>query len=1602
MYAVEWRALEVCKATGSWKMLAVGDGELSISCDWLASRATRAELAAKLESSTWAATVAAAATQRASLARSPLFALEVALMLVQAQASTTAAFSVWLLTAGAQLGRGGASNVAHAGPWGLARSAIAEASLPVKSIDWLGAVAIEVAASLGSELEAVVDERAVCVPRLGNAPDTVEHSASVTLGAHLITGGTGGLGLLTGRWLAFNGARSLVLVSRSGSLARDMASEREQLEQIKTIMLVRRGDTSETVYVQRLVSLANGRMTGLWHASGLLADGLLSNQTAEALAHVYAPKAHGAWMLQRACSAAMLRACALFSSVAALLGGAGQANYAAANSCLDALASHRRTRSQCGVGVQWGAWAEVGMASRGLASARVAAMEAASGIRRITLALGLGALHAAVRPRAASLVGVFPVQWQKMVGGNVVPAFLAVVVPRTSQRVAQGNSRAETALRAAGCEISLQTVLKIVRHTAGGGVDADAPLMEAGVDSLGAVELRNQLQGLAGDGVALSSTLMFDHPTARSVAVHLQGDRPAAALIGSAGGDAAGGCGRVDVEVAGVSMALPKGVSSAVAMREMSHCGCNLLSVVPAARWDVELVARSLHDFSADMQGRVRHGAFVCDAALFENSFFSISPAEASAMDPQQRQLLERGYTSLHAAGMSKATLLGSIIAVNVGQWASEYSSVIAGTRAASSVYSTTGYQCSVTCGRVSFTLGMQGPCASYDTACSASLVANHGSVRALQRVECSAALSAGVNMILDPSMMLTTATGGFTSVKGRSHTFDVRADGYARGEAIGAFACRLGKEDAVVWMVGSAVRQDGRSASLTAPNGQAQQGVLVASLSDAQLVPEEAVTLEAHGTGTALGDPIEAGSMAAIFLSQRPSTPYAVGSLKASSGHAEPGAGLAGAFKLFMQLNSEALSPNAQLRALNPHVGATLRSYTRCWLPTQVGELTNGELAALKNGGTSSYGYAGTIAHTTMLRHQQAVAAASGSAVLLAYRRGALPWSYIAASPTSARTHTYSLCWSPADAAVATLLSPCMFLTNECTMAAHPPPSMFSLWHKVALALTAISSACPIMHGVHLILTLAQQLIGLTPPSQLLILTSGGLAFEASYSSEAHGSTWGLARVLRLEHSALHTQNANVCHLVSSSAPLALSVTTPEAEAAWCGAEHAAARLRACGAPSVQDGVLTHGLNAITGGLGGLGLRAAALLAERGADTVLLASRSGRLTRDGQSLDVQLRSMRTIVLLLACDSADARDASEFISAHPPSGLLHAAGVGDKGLLVELEARRLQWMHASKAAGSWHLQCASATVPLRSRVLFSSVGSGLGNVGQASYASANAYLDAHGRSRRAVGMAACSVQWPLVGGAGMGAAAFAAMCGRQVTIAGLAGISLEEYATCLTVQLATVASMVLSVQMAHLSESRVLLDLADATQPRFSELVAQTKLDDVSDTPATPHADAAAGSGLASSLESIRPLERRAHVEASVVRVIRELTGESSASLTAETPLMEAGVDSLAATELSSRLSALTGVAFSPTLVFEQPTPGAIASHILEQTAGSVKDCTIPSAENVHVRLKPSASGRFVVAGALGQWSGNCDTENARVRFQRACGDALGSVPAAR
>ena len=815
----------------------------------------------------------------------------------------------------------------------------------------------------------------------------------------LLTGGTGGLGLLTARWLSQQGAYGVVLASRTGVLPvggdGSLAAECVELRVSAARVLTERcnaADASETCHLLsstwHKLSVAVG---GVWHAAGVLADGTLAHQGAASLRRVFGPKAHGAVTLQRACATSVLRSCALFASVAALLGGAGQANYSAANCCLDSHAVWRRTSGTAGVSVQWGAWAEIGMAAGGVVRERLQA----SGFGLIGLAHGLAALQVATAPQGASVIAVVPARWDVVLGSvGMVPAFLSVIVPQRSTCCAPDCETTRI--------LSLEAVLRMVRLTAGRHVDADAPMMESGVDSLGAVELRNLLQGVVHEAV-LPSTIVLDHPTARQLVSVLQPTATARRLVSEAVSvlvERPSLPGRTAVLIEGLSALLPGlgEVPDRVLPSRLAASGYNAIATVPSARWSLSALPHA----SDPIASCRRHGGFAEGVHLFDQQAFLVPPREASAMDPQQRLVLEHGYAALHSTGIERAALGGSLTGVFLGIATSEFGALLAALPAGASAYAATGSSRSIASGRVAYVLGLHGPCISYDTACSAALTACQAGLRALQRDECITGAVAGVNLMLTPGLSTAFAIAGMTSVRGRSLTFDARADGYARGEACGALVLRTDACADWAWRAlhGSVVRQDGRSASLTAPSGQAQQALLVAALADAGTTSHELALAEAHGTGTTLGDPIEAGALMESFIRGRGVESLPLAGVKASIGHAEAAAGMTGLLKIAVMLIGRWAAPNAQLRQINPHVKQTLYQSAGA-LPTQLAGIVKELPSAAGSliGGVSSFGYSGTIVHAVLSRergHDAAVSPAQLTPLVstLHLRRLAFAWN--------------------------------------------------------------------------------------------------------------------------------------------------------------------------------------------------------------------------------------------------------------------------------------------------------------------------------------------------------------------------------------------------------------------------------------------------------------------------------------------------------------------------------------------------------------------------------------------------------------------------------
>jgi len=352
--------------------------------------------------------------------------------------------------------------------------------------------------------------------------------------------------------------------------------------------------------------------------------------------------------------------------------------------------------------------------------------------------------------------------------------------------------------------------------------------------------------------------------------------------------------------IIGYAARLP-GASDADQYWDVLHDGRDAVSEVPQDRWDVN----EFFDPDVSAPGKVvtRRAAFVDDATGFDAPFFGVSAREANLMDPQHRMLLETAWRAVEHSGTSPTALANTRTGVFVGLSTHDYLGMASDELSYPEVdaYLAIGTAAAAGAGRISYRLGLQGPAVTVDTACSSSLVAIHQACQALRLGECDLALAGGANVLLSPATMITFSQSRMLAPDGKCKTFDASADGYVRGEGCGVIAIKR-LEDALrdgdrirAVIRGSAVNQDGASGGLTVPNGVAQQRVITEALERAGLTPGDIDYLEAHGTGTSLGDPIEVQAAAAALGKDRdPGRPLLIGSAKTNIGHLEAAAGIA------------------------------------------------------------------------------------------------------------------------------------------------------------------------------------------------------------------------------------------------------------------------------------------------------------------------------------------------------------------------------------------------------------------------------------------------------------------------------------------------------------------------------------------------------------------------------------------------------------------------------------------------------------------------------------------------------------------------------------
>lgn len=422
---------------------------------------------------------------------------------------------------------------------------------------------------------------------------------------------------------------------------------------------------------------------------------------------------------------------------------------------------------------------------------------------------------------------------------------------------------------------------------------------------------------------------------------------------------------RIPLAIVGMGCRLPGKVENPEEFWDLLSQGTDAVTEIPISRWDT----REFYDPNPATPGKMatRWGGFIDGAEQFDPKFFGIAPAEAVSMDPQQRLLLETSWEALEDAGVAPSRLAGSQTGVFVGICNGDYSQVaLSSPRDKISAYFAPGLSHAVAAGRISYVLGLQGPSMAVDTSCSASLVAVHLACQSLRLGECNAALAGGVNLILNPDITIALSQSRMMAPDGRCKAFSESADGFVRGEGCGMILLKrlpdaIRDRNRILAVIrGTACNQDGRSSGLTAPNGPSQEAVVSAALADAGLNPADVDYIEAHGTGTSLGDPIEAGALNAVFANRSKNAgPLRVGSVKTNLGHLESAAGIAGLMKLVLSIQYGKIPPNLHFEnpsrriewdRLPMHIPTKLEPWNR--------------RGRSRVGGVSSFGFSGTNAH--------------------------------------------------------------------------------------------------------------------------------------------------------------------------------------------------------------------------------------------------------------------------------------------------------------------------------------------------------------------------------------------------------------------------------------------------------------------------------------------------------------------------------------------------------------------------------------------------------------------------------------------------------------
>ena len=747
----------------------------------------------------------------------------------------------------------------------------------------------------------------------------------------IVTGARGGLGAAAARHLAATRQARLVLVSRRagtgfGGDAIEVAAD------ISTPAGARQA-------VEAAVA-AFGQVDAVIHAAGIARDGMLRGRTPADVASVLAPKLAGTQALLDALAGQPVRAFVCYGSLAAVFGNAGQADYGAANAFMGALAERDGPPVIC---VDWPFWRDGSLSARDGDDSR---LRAATGTRWIETAEGLAMLDLALTaryPRLAVAAGDPALIARQFAPEPPLPPAATVAPASTSA----GDALA-----------SLRDLLAEVTGTPPDRLRPEREIEDLALDSMHVMQLNDRLEQVFGP---VSKTLFYEFRTLGEVAAKLAG-RPSAATTTE---DKPPGVPK-PIAIIGIAGRFP-GADDLDTYWANLVAGRDCVTEIPSTRWDHGRV----FDPAPGRPGKAyaRWGGFLSQIDGFDPLFFGIAPAEAERMDPQERLALETAWEAMEDAGLTRATLVRGperLGAVYIGVMYGDYQMLAAEQHALGNPIAASAPYWSIP-NRLSYALDLRGPSLAVDSACSSSLTALHLACRSLWSGEAEVALAGGVNLSLHPLKYVGLSQGRFASTDGRCRSFGAGGDGYVPGEGVAIailkpLSAALAAGDRIHGVIrGSAVNHGGRTNGYTVPSPAAQAGAIRTALTSAGMTAGDIDYIEAHGTGTALGDPLEIEGLGAVFAADPGSAPCPIGTVKSSIGHLEAAAGMAGLAKVLLQFRHATLPPTLLHGGPNPAIdfpAARLRLVTEAepWRPRRPG-------AAL-TAGISSFGAGGANAH--------------------------------------------------------------------------------------------------------------------------------------------------------------------------------------------------------------------------------------------------------------------------------------------------------------------------------------------------------------------------------------------------------------------------------------------------------------------------------------------------------------------------------------------------------------------------------------------------------------------------------------------------------------